>query len=85
VIPIGYTTVQTIMKIGLMLIKNRTRPICDVEVGHRTATVCNLANIAYALQRPLEWNPQSEQFINDPGANLLLDRAYRAPWDYRDF
>jgi predicted dehydrogenase len=66
-------------------IKNRTRPICDVEVGHRTATVCNLANIAYALQRPLEWNPQSEQFINDPGANLLLDRAYRAPWDYRDF
>ena len=40
-------------------IRNRTRPICDVEVGHRTASVCNLANIAYALQRPLEWNPVS--------------------------
>ena len=66
-------------------ILNRTRPICDVEVGHRTASVCNLANIAYALQRPLEWNPVSEQFINDPGANLMLDRAYRGPWDYRDF
>jgi len=66
-------------------IKNRTRPICDVEVGHRTASVCNIANIAYALQRPLEWNPQSEQFIDDPGANLMLDRAYRGPWDYRDF
>lgn len=66
-------------------IRNRTRPICDVEVGHRTASVCNLANIAYALQRPLEWNPVSEQFINDPGANLMLDRAYRGPWDYRDF
>ena len=65
-------------------IRNRTRPICDVEVG-RTASVCNLANIAYALQRPLEWNPVSEQFINDPGANLMLDRAYRGPWDYRDF
>jgi hypothetical protein len=33
----------------------------------------------------LEWNPQSEKFINDPGANLMLDRAYRGPWDYRDF
>lgn len=66
-------------------IKNRTRPICDVETGHRTATVCNIANIAYALQRPLQWNPKSEQFINDPGANLMLDRSYRGPWDYRDF
>lgn len=69
----------------LAAIKNRTRPICDVEVGHRTASVCNVANIAYALQRPLEWNPTLEQFVNDPGANLMLDRAYRGPWDYRNF
>ena len=69
----------------LQAIKTRTRPICDVEVGHRSASVCNIANIAYALQRNLEWNPVSEQFINDPGANLMLDRAYRGPWDYRDF
>jgi len=69
----------------LKAIKNRTRPICDVEIGHRTASVCNVANIAYALQRPLEWNPVREQFVDDPGANLMLDRAYRAPWNYRDF
>lgn len=69
----------------LAAIKNRTRPICDVEVGHRTASVCNIANIAYALQRPLEWNPVLEQFVDDPGADLMLDRAYRGPWDYRDF
>jgi hypothetical protein len=69
----------------LQAIKTRTRPICDVEVGHRSASVCNIANIAYALQRNLEWNPVSEQFINDPGANLMLDRAYRGPWDYRNF
>ncbi len=69
----------------LKAIKNRTRPICDVEVGHRTASVCNVANIAYALQRPLEWNPTLEQFVNDPGANLMLDRAYRGNWNYKDF
>ena len=66
-------------------IRNRTRPICDVEIGHRTASVCNIANIAYSLQRPLEWNPVIEQFVDDPGANLMLDRAYRGQWNYRDF
>ena len=69
----------------LQAIRDRSRPICDVEIGHRTATVCNITNIAYALQRPLEWNPVAEQFINDPGANLMLDRSYRAPYNYRDF
>jgi len=66
-------------------IRNRIRPICDVEIGHRTASVCNVANIAYSLQRPLEWNPVREQFVDDPGANLMLDRAYRGQWNYRDF
>jgi len=66
-------------------IRTRTRPICDVEIGHRTASVCNVANIAYALQRPLEWNPVSEQFVDDAGANLMLDRTYRGQWNYRDF
>ena len=66
-------------------IRLRTRPICDAEIGHRTASVCNIANIAYALQRPLEWNPVREGFVNDLGANLMLDRTYRAPWNYRNF
>lgn len=69
----------------LEAIRNRTRPICDVAIGHRTASVCNVANIAYQLQRPLEWNPVREQFVNDPDANLLLDRPYRGNWNYKDF
>ena len=36
-------------------IKKRTRPISDVETGHRTSSLCNIANIAYLLQRPLKW------------------------------
>lgn len=69
----------------LKAIKDRTRPICDVEIGHRSASVCNVSNIAYTLQRELKWDPVKEEFINDPGANLMLDRAYRSPWNYRDF
>ncbi len=65
--------------------KNRTRPISDVETGHRTATVCNVVNIAYELQRPLKWNPEKEEFTGDRGANMMVDRAYRGKWDYTDF
>jgi hypothetical protein len=61
-------------------IRSRTRPICDVEVGCRTVTVCHLGNLATQLERPLYWNPETEKFINDSEANHLISRARRAPW-----
>ncbi|MGC1242075.1 MAG: Gfo/Idh/MocA family oxidoreductase [Chryseosolibacter sp.] len=61
-------------------IRTRKPPICDVEVGHRTATVCNIGNIAYALQRPLEWDPEKERFKKDGEANKLLKRKMKKEW-----
>ncbi len=61
-------------------IKNKTQPICDVETGHRSSSVCALANIAYWLRRPLEWDPKKERFKNDAEANALLMPPMRAPW-----
>lgn len=52
-----------------------------VEVGHRTATICHLANIARELNRPLRWNPQTEQFAGDNDANDLLERPRRKGFD----
>ncbi len=60
----------------LTAIRKRTTPICDVETGHRTATVCNIGNIAYALKKPLQWDYNKEQF-NDADANALLKRKMR--------
>ena len=65
-------------------IKTREKPICDVEIGHRTSSVCNAVNIAYELQKPLAWNPQTETF-NDGSANLMRGRPYRGSWNYLDF
>jgi len=67
----------------LTAIRNRTRPICDVEVGHRTATVCNIGNIAYELKRSLKWDPIKEQFENDADANALLSRPMRSEWSIK--
>jgi predicted dehydrogenase len=64
----------------LACIKSREKPICDVEIGHRSATVCHLGNIAIRLGRKLAWDPEKEQFIGDDEANTWLSRPYRSPW-----
>jgi len=61
-------------------IRTRRRPICDVEVGCRSVTVCHLGNICYWLGRPLKWDPAKEDFLGDPEASRWLDRPKRAPW-----
>jgi predicted dehydrogenase len=61
-------------------IKNRTRPVADVEIGHRSASVCNLANIAYRLHEVLEWDPVKEEFAGNREANKLRTKNYRKPY-----
>ncbi|MEX2371002.1 MAG: Gfo/Idh/MocA family oxidoreductase [Bacteroidales bacterium] len=58
-------------------ILNRSMPVCDVETGHRSATICSLGTIAYQLGRPLNWDPEMEQFHNDAVANRLRSKQYR--------
>lgn len=64
----------------LNAIRTRKPPICDVEIGHRTASVCNIGNIAYGLGRSLKWDPAAEKFEGDKTANKLLGRSMRKEW-----
>lgn len=59
---------------------NRQRPICDVEIGARSVTVCHLVNITYWLNRPIRWDPAAERILDDPEAQRWTDRPKRAPW-----
>jgi predicted dehydrogenase len=58
-------------------IRNGIPLTAPVEVGHRTVTICHLANITRELNRPLRWHPETEQFIGDHEANQLLERPRR--------
>jgi predicted dehydrogenase len=58
-------------------IKTRKTPNAPVEVGHRSATICHLANICRELGRKLRWDPQKEVFLGDDEANALRDRPRR--------
>jgi predicted dehydrogenase len=62
-------------------ITTRERPNADVEIGHRTASVCQLLVIARQLGRRLRWDPVQETFPDDEEANGLLDRPRRPGWE----
>jgi predicted dehydrogenase len=64
----------------LECMRTRERPICDVEVGHRSVTVCHLGNIAIRTGKTVEWDPVAERITNDESLNRWLSRPYRAPW-----
>jgi predicted dehydrogenase len=65
------------MQNWLDCIRSREVPVADVEIGHRSVTVCHLANITRAIGRPLRWDAAKEQFDGDDEANALLDRPRR--------
>ena len=61
-------------------IKTRQQPIANAEIGHRSASVCHLGNIAMLLGRKLTWDPKTEQFAGDSQANRMVSRIMRTPW-----
>ena len=64
----------------LNCVRSRKRPICDVEVGARSVTVCHLGNLVYWNRRKLTWDPQKWEFPGDAEANSWRDRPRRDPW-----
>ena len=53
------------MQNWLDCIKTREKPNADVEIGHRSISVCHLANIAREIGRKLQWDPKTETFPGD--------------------
>ncbi len=64
----------------LECVKSRKLPICDVEIGHRSATVCHLGNVAIRSGRPVRWDPDRERVVGDAQQAAMLHYGYRAPW-----
>ncbi len=60
--------------------RSRKLPICDVEVGARTVSVCELVNLAYYHGKKLKWDPSKEAFVGGTGDPAWLHPIVRAPW-----
>ena len=64
---------------------NQGRPAyAPAEIGHRTISVAHLGNIALQLGRKLRWNPEKEEFLDDPTANSMRSREQREPWTIKN-
>lgn len=68
----------------LAAIEKGGRPIADIEEGHISTASCILANMSMKVGRPLVYDPKKRQIVNDPEANALLKRPYRAPYIHPD-
>lgn len=58
-------------------IRNGNRPNADIEIGHLSASLCHLGNIAARLGRTLQFDPATEQVQNDEEAARLIQGEYR--------
>ena len=62
----------------------RTRSMktrANAEIAHSSAALVHLGEIAYRTGGNLEFDPQSQQFVNDDEANAMLTKEYRKPFE----
>jgi predicted dehydrogenase len=69
------------MQEWLDCMRSRKAPSADVEIGHRSVSVCHLANLTRQLNRRLRWNPKKEKFEGDDQANEVLRRPRRKGYE----
>jgi predicted dehydrogenase len=63
-------------------IAQKRRPVCDIEIGHRSTNMSLLGMLSWKLGRSIEWDGDKEIIPGDAEANQLLRRAYRGEWEY---
>jgi predicted dehydrogenase len=65
-------------------VRSRALPICDVETGHRSATMCHLGAISLRTGHKFTWDPEQEKFTGEHAetGNSYVSRVMRKPYDY---
>lgn len=61
-------------------VRTRRKFALNEANGHRSCTLVNLGVIAVRLGRNLKFDPDALRFIDDEGANRLLNQPMRGPW-----
>ncbi len=60
-------------------VRNRAKPICDIEIGHRSTAMALLGNVSLRSRQRVDWDPVTETTSNAE-ARTYLQREYRPPW-----
>jgi hypothetical protein len=76
------SAIRVHMKDLLKAREEKSKPVADIEQGYISTASCILANLSMRLGRSLSWDAATNQVVNDPEANKLLKRPYRAGWKH---
>jgi predicted dehydrogenase len=60
-------------------VKSRGEPKAACEIGHHSATMCHMINLALRTGKKLKWDPEKELFEDDE-ANRMMQPSIRGPW-----
>lgn len=63
-------------------IRTGERPVCDIEIGHRSTALSLLGMLSLRLGRSVAWDGEKEACMGDAEAGKLLRREYRGEWKY---
>lgn len=77
---IAGTTPSTHTRNFLDCVKSRGIPACNEDVMRKSHVACHAAAIAWKLGRKLDFDPDTETFVDDDQANRMRSRAMRSPW-----
>lgn len=61
-------------------VKTRQKFALNEENGHRSCNIVNIGLVALRLGRNLKFDPVKQEFVDDEGANKLLNPVMRAPY-----
>lgn len=61
-------------------VKSRQKFALNEENGYRSCTIINIGLVALRLGRSLKFDPVKQEFIDDEGANRLINSVMRAPF-----
>ena len=62
-------------------VRKGAKPLYDVETLHRLSTTLLTGSIAMKLRRPLEWDSEKEEFVDDEEANVMRTREASTEWE----
>ena len=61
-------------------LRNRKAPVANPETCFHATTLGHLMNISWETGRSIRWDGTNLRVIDDPAAQKLVLRPYRAPW-----
>ena len=62
-------------------VRTRMESISPVNTAVQSDIISHLCDISVRVGRPLSWNPQIEEIVDDAEASRLMRRALRSPWN----